>query len=83
LPLLKVTGELPNIDIKIAGNKISFILYLVIFLIFLLLLCLILYIIISENRILDALSVFLSVPFPNKTRDFDDNPNVCILRKLS
>lgn len=32
--------------------------------------------IILENRILDALSVFLSIPFPNKANDSDINPNV-------
>ncbi|VVC40207.1 Hypothetical protein CINCED_3A023147 [Cinara cedri] len=44
LPLLKVTGELPAIDIKMA-----------------------------ENRFLDALSVFLSVPLPKKAKELDDN----------
>lgn len=46
LPLLKVTGELPAIDIKIA-----------------------------ENRILDALSVFLSVPLPKKAQESDNDPH--------
>jgi len=32
----------------------------------------------TENRILDALSVFLSVPLPKKAKEFDDNPHVSI-----
>ncbi|XP_050421691.1 intermembrane lipid transfer protein Vps13-like isoform X3 [Adelges cooleyi] len=43
LPLLKVTGELPNIDIKVA-----------------------------ENRVLDAISVFLSVPLPQRKKEPKD-----------
>lgn len=34
----------------------------------------------AENRILDALSVFLSVPLPKKAKEFDDNPHVSILK---
>lgn len=29
-----------------------------------------------ENRILDAMSVFLSVPLPKKTKELDDNSHV-------
>lgn len=35
-------------------------------------------IIFLENRMLDALSVFLSVPLPKKSIEFDDNPHVSI-----
>lgn len=34
------------------------------------------YIFFIENRILDALSVFLSIPFPNKANDSEINSNV-------
>lgn len=33
----------------------------------------------TENRILDALSVFLSVPLPKKAGESDNNPHVSIL----
>jgi len=37
----------------------------------------------TENRILDALSVFLSVPLPKKAQESENNPHVSILIDIS